>query len=86
MVEVRFKPSLVGTVADGAITSIKLATALKDDIDAKAVATDVNTALSGKADIADLANKVDGIGTTGDKKITKIGFDSVTGEVVIDHE
>lgn len=86
MVEVRFKPADVGTVADGSVTAAKLATALANDIDSKAVAADVTSALADKADTSALANKVDGVGTTGDKKITKIGYDSATGEVIIDHE
>jgi len=90
MVEVKFKPADVGSVADGAVTAAKLASAVANDIAAKAYTTDVNSALSAKADTstvnAALATKVDGTGTTGNKKVLKLGWDSATGEVVVDHE
>jgi hypothetical protein len=37
-------------------------------------------------DVAKVTGAVAGTGTTGDKTVTKIGWDSATGEVVIDHE
>jgi len=92
MVEVRFKPSLVGTVADGAITNAKinasagiekskLASLAIVDADISAVSqskvTDLTTALSAKVSTGPLS---------GDKKITSIGWDSATGEVIVDHE
>lgn len=92
MVEIRFKPSLVGTVADGAITNAKIATAAGIeksklaslaivDADISAVSqskvTDLTTALSAKVSTGPLS---------GDKKITSIGWDSATGEVIVDHE
>jgi hypothetical protein len=127
MVEVKFKPSLVGTVEDGTITNAKIATdaaiektklaALsignadiatdaaieKTKLAALAIVdADVATgAAIAKAKLASLAivdadvsaigiakvtDAVAGTGTSGDKKITKLGWDSVTGEVIIDHE
>lgn len=77
MVEVRFKPADVGAVADGSVTLAKLNSEVTDELAAKADDATVTAAL---------ANKVDGTGTSGDKKISKIGWDSATGEVVIDHE
>ena len=88
MVEVRFKPADVGTVADGSITNAKIAS------DAAIVATKLAAIPQSKVtdletDISTIetsvASKVDGVGTTGDKAITKIGWDSATSEVVIDH-
>ena len=88
MVEVRFKPADVGTVADGAITNAKIASdaaivATKLAAIPQSKVTDLEGDISAIATI--LVDKVDGTGTTGDKKITKIGWDSVTNEVVIDH-
>jgi len=73
VVEVRFKPADVGSVSDGSITDAK--------ITAGGLSQSTITSLT-----TDLAGKVSGIGTTGDKAITKIGWDSATSEVVIDHE
>lgn len=134
MVEVRFKPSLVGTVEDGAITNAKInATAgieksklasleiVNADIAtgaaiAKAklasleiVNADVATgAAITKAKLESLAivdadisavsqSKVTDLVTalgakvstgplSGNKKVTAIGWDSATGEVIVDHE
>lgn len=93
MVEVRFKPSLVGTVADGAITNAKIATAAgieKSKLASLAITdTDISSTLS-QSKITNLATdlgaKVDGTGTSGDKKILKLGWDSTSSEVVVDHE
>ena len=73
MVEIRFKPSDVGTVADGSITDAKITSGGLS----QSVITDLPT---------DLGTKISGIGTSGDKAITKIGWDSATEEVVVDHE
>jgi len=116
MVEVKFKPSLVGTVedgavteaklADGSVTNIKVATAAaiaKTKLAALAIAdADVATdAAIAKTKLAALAivdadvsaigvakvtDAVAGTGTTGDKKVLKLGWDSVTGEFIIDKE
>jgi len=92
MVEVRFKPADVGTVADGAITNAKiatnaaiekskLATFTLGDADISAISQSKVTNL-----VTDLGDKVSGTGTSGSKKITKIGWDGTTNEVIIDHE
>lgn len=92
MVEVKFKPADVGTVADGSVTNVKLAPeAVTNDKVANAAAIDssklADVPQSKVTNLAtDLANKVDGVGTSGDKKVSKIGWISATGEVVIDHE
>jgi hypothetical protein len=127
MVEVKFKPSLVGTVADGAITDVKINAAaaiaksklaalaiVNADIDDGAaiaksklgalaiVNADVDAgAAIDKSKLAPLAivdadvsaigvakvtDAVAGTGTTGNKKIIKLGWDSVTEEVIVDHE
>lgn len=92
MVEVRFKPADVGTVADGSVTEQKLADGAITNAKVKAAAGIDATKL---ADIpqsqvtnlaTDLADKVSGSGTTGDKKVLKIGWASATSEVVLDHE
>lgn len=92
MVEIRFKPADVGTVADGAITNIKvnaaagiekskLASLAIVDADVSAVSESKVTNL-----VTDLGNKVSTGPLSGDKKVTAIGWDSVTAEIVIDHE
>jgi hypothetical protein len=148
MVEVKFKPSLVGTVPDGSVTNAKVAAdaaiektklaalnignadvatdagiaktklaalAIVDaDVDAAAaiaktklaaldiVNADVATgAAIAKAKLASLAivdddvsaigvakitDAVAGTGTSGNKKIIKVGWDSTTEEVIVDHE
>lgn len=94
MVEIRFKPSLVGSVADGAITEIKLAngavTNIKVNTGAAIAKTKLEALAIGDSDVqaisvGKITDAVAGSGTTGDKAITKIGWDSVTEEVVIDH-
>lgn len=92
MVEVRFKPADVGTVADGAITNIKInaAAAIEKskleslaivDADISAISqskvTNLETALTAKVSTGPLS---------GDKKIIAIGWDSSTSEVIVDHE
>jgi hypothetical protein len=92
MVEIRFKPADVGTVADGAITDVKInaaANIAKSKLAALAIVdADVSAISESKVTnlATDLGNKVSGTGTTGDKKITKVGWDSTTNEVIIDHE
>ena len=91
MVEIRFKPADVGTVADGAITDIKINASADITMSKLNLAiTDSEIDAIGQAKVtnlvADLGNKVGTGPLTGDKKITAIGWDDVTGEVVIDHE
>lgn len=127
MVEVKFKPSLVGTVEDGAITNAKIAAdaaiaksklaslnIVNADVDAAAaiaksklgalaiVNADVDAAAAiAKTKLAALAivdadvsgisvskvaDAVAGTGTSGDKKINKLGWASATEEVIVDHE
>ena len=148
MVEVKFKPSLVGTVADGYITNAKINDAaaiaktklaalaivnadvddaaaiaktklaaleivnadvatgaaiakaklgalaiVNDDVDAAAGIVKTKLAALAIVDadvsaigVAKVTDAVAGTGTTGDKKITKLGWASVTEEIVVDHE
>lgn len=92
MVEVRFKPADVGTVADGAITDIKINAAANIaksklaslgivDADVSAIGESKVTNL-----VTDLGNKVGTGPLSGNKKITAIGWDSTTSEVIVDHE
>lgn len=93
MVEIRFRPALVGTVADGAITNAKIASGAgieKSKLAALAITdTDISSTLS-QSKITDLATSLSAKVSTGplsgDKKITSIGWDSATGEVIVDHE
>jgi len=92
MVEVRFKPADVGTVADGAITDVKVnaaANIAKSKLAALAIAdADVDAISESKVTnlTTDLGNKVSTGPLSGDKKVTAIGWDSATEEVVVDHE
>jgi len=81
MVEVRFKPADVGTVADGSITNAKVAAGAAI-AKAKLAALDI-----ADADLAAGTEYVKGAvaDTTGDKKVIAIGWDNVTAEVVVDH-
>lgn len=84
MVEVRFKPADVGTVADGSVTTVKLAD--EAVVDAK-VKSDAGIAQSKVANLpADLAGKVGTGPLSGDKKVTALGWDSSTEEIIVDHE
>lgn len=64
-----------------AITKAKLEALAIVDADVSAVSQSKVTNL-----VTDLGNKVAGTGTTGDKKILKLGWDSITDEVIVDHE
>jgi len=92
MVEVRFKPADVGTVADGAITNVKVnasANIAKSKLASLAIGdSDVNAISQSKiTDLeTDLGNKVGSGPLSGDKKITAIGWDSGSDEVIVDHE
>ena len=97
MVEVRFKPTDVGTVTDGGVTTAKLAdgavTNIKVDDAAGIIKTklaplaivdaDVNVVSVAKVDGAVSGKSAD---TTGDKDITAIGWDSTDEEFILDHE
>ena len=91
MVEVRFKPADVGTVADGAITDIKINAAADIAMSKLSLAiTDTEVSAISESKVTnletDLTNKVETGPLSGDKKVTAIGWDSATEEVVIDHE
>ena len=95
MVEVKFKPALVGTVEDGAITTPKLADGAVTNIKVDSAAAIVKSKLAGLAivdadvsaiSVSKVTDAVAGTGTTGDKKITKLGWKSGTEEFIIDHE
>ena len=85
MVEVRFKPADVGTVADGAITDAKV-NASANIAKSKLASLGIVDADVSSISVSKVTDAVAGTGTSGNKKITKIGWDSATEEVVIDHE
>ena len=98
MVEIRFNPSLIGTVPDGSITEVKLAddavTAAKlanDSVDTAAIQDDAIIAIK----ILDGEVKESKVETkkfikcgplTGDKKVLSMGYDTATTEIVLDHD
>lgn len=84
MVEIRFKPSDVGTVADGAITEAKLADGAVTNVKVNATAAIAQTKVDSL--VTDLGNKVGTGPLSGDKKVTALGWDSATDEIVLDHE
>ena len=91
MVEIRFKPADVGTVADGAITNIKINADAAIDMSKLSLAiTDAEVDAIGQSKVinleTDLGNKVGTGPLSGDKKVTAIGYDTATEEVVIDRE
>lgn len=92
MVEIRFKPADVGTVADGAITDVKInaaANIAKSKLAALAIGdTDVSGISQSKVTnlTADMGNKVSTGPLSGNKKVTALGWDSATNEVIVDHE
>lgn len=73
MGEISFKPADVGTVSDGSITDAKIASG---GLSQSSIA-DLITALNAK---------ISGTGTTANKKVYKMGWDSVNEKVVIDKE
>lgn len=92
MVEVRFKPADVGTVADGAITDVKVnaaANIAKSKLASLAI-VDADVSAISEAKVTnlttDLAAKVSTGPLSGDKKVTGLGWDSTTSEVIVDHE
>lgn len=92
MVEVRFKPSLIGTVEDGAITNIKInaAAGIEKSKLASLAIIDADVSTISESKVTDLTThltaKVSTGPLSGDKKITAIGWDSATGEFIYDHE
>ncbi len=82
MVEVRFKPADVGSVADGSITDVKVAAGAAI-AKTKLAALDIDD-----SDLASGTEYVKGAvaDTTGDKKVIAVGWDSATSEVIIDKE
>jgi hypothetical protein len=95
MVEIRFKPADVGTVADGSVTEDKLADGAVTNVKVNGAAAIAKSKLAALAivdadvnaiSVSKVTDAVAGTGTTGDKKITKVGWDSTTEEVVVDHE
>ena len=92
MVEVRFKPADVGTVADGAITNAKIATDAAIAKSKLASLAIVDADISGVSEskvtnlVTDLAAKVGTGPLSGTKKVTGLGWDSATSEVIVDHE
>jgi hypothetical protein len=95
LVEVKFKPADVGTVADGAITTAKLADEAVTNAKVKADAAIAKAKLAPLAivdddvsaiSVAKVTDAVAGTGTTGDKKIIKMGWNSATEEIIVDHE
>ena len=92
MVEVRFKPALVGTVPDGSVTDVKVAVGAaiaKAKLAALAI-VDADVSAIGEAKITnlttDLAAKVGTGPLSGTKKVTALGWDAATSEVIVDHE
>lgn len=88
----RFKPADVGTVADGAITDVKVNAAAnisKSKLASLAIVDgDVSAISESKVTnlVTDLAGKVGTGPLSGNKKVTALGWDSATNEVIVDHE
>lgn len=88
----RFKPADVGTVADGAITDVKVNAAAnisKSKLASLAIVDgDVSAISESKVTnlVTDLAGKVGTGPLSGNKKVTALGWDSTTNEVIVDHE
>jgi len=92
---VKFKPADVGTVADGSVTTQKLALgAITNDKVAATAAIDKSklAALAivdadvSAISVSKVTDAVSGSGTTGNKKVTKLGWSSSTDEFIIGHE
>lgn len=75
--------NIVNADVDAAAGIVKTKLAALDIVDA-----DVSAVSQSKITdlVTNLGDKVAGTGTTGDKKITAIGWDSATTEIVVDHE
>lgn len=97
MVEVRFKPADVGTVADGSVTEAKLADGAVTNVKVNASASIAKSKLAalsigdGDVDTITITKITGGIdgrasATSGDKGITAVGWDTSTDEVVLDRE
>ena len=97
LVEVRFKPADVGSVADGSVTEVKLADGAVTNVKVNASAAIAKTKLASLAivdadissvDVGSITGAVSGkaADTTGDKGVLAMGWDTATDEVVIDRE
>ena len=97
MVEIRFKPADVGTVADGSVTEAKLADGAVTNVKVNASAAIAKSKLEALSisdsdvdsiTVTKVTGAIDGraSATSGDKDITALGWDSATSEVVLDHE
>lgn len=98
MVEIRFKPSEIGTVPDGSITEAKLAddavTAPKladNSVDTAAIQDDAILAtkiLDGevKESKVEVKKFIKCGPLSGNRKVIAFGYDDVTEEVVLDHD
>jgi len=98
MVEIRFKPTDIGTVPDGSITEAKLADNAvtkpkvadaaigNDELENDAVTKD--KILDGEVIESKLPPKVfiKCGPLSGNRKVTALGYDDVTAEVVLDHD
>lgn len=95
MVEVKFKPADVGSVADGSVTNQKLADGAVTNIKvgasagidkSKLAALNIGDSDVNAISVSKVTDAVAGTGTSGDKKVTKLGWISTTSEIVFDHE
>jgi hypothetical protein len=98
MVEIRFNPAAIGTVPDGSITEAKLAndavTNAKiadnavDTLQIKNNAIIATKILDGEVKELKVEVKkfVKADALTGDKKVLAMGYDTATGEIIIDRD
>lgn len=98
MVEIRFKPSDIGTVPDGSITEAKLAdnavTKVKvadgaignDELETDAVTADKIKDGEVKETKVEPKKFVKAGPLSGDKIVKAMGYDSATEEIIIDHD
>lgn len=98
MAEIRFKPTDIGTVPDGsiteakladnAVTSVKIADGAVGNADLAANAVTADKILDGEVLETKLPPKVfiKCGPLSGDKKVTAMGYDTSTAEIVLEHE